>query len=129
MGILSWLFQKPAPKPSFRNNNWLEVEAQIRHLELMATSNDQAQIKQLIMQADALVDSVLKAANVPGSNMGERLKYLNPILDRAVLNRLWAAHKKRNELAHELGSFVADWEKQTYWTAFREGIMAMRRLK
>lgn len=130
MGIFDFLFgKKGASKPNFRRVDWAAIDGKLRELELLFAVNDQSSSKNLIMTADSLVDRIMKEAGVPGATMGDRLKYMQNLLDRAVLNRLWAAHKKRNELAHHSESFVADWEKQAFWTAFKEGIRAMRLLK
>ena len=113
----------------FRQVDWLTVEGKIRQLDSMAVSRDQATMKQLLIQADVLVDSILKEANVRGKTMGERLKILQPKMDRSTYNHLWKAHIKRNELVHEPGSFVADWEKDQYWRNFKDGISSLRGLR
>lgn len=53
-----------------------------------------------VIQADAVVDSILKEMGLTGETMGERLK----TLDRsrlASLDDLWEAHRIRNQIAHE----------------------------
>jgi hypothetical protein len=113
----------------FRGVDWLAIEGKLRTIELLANQKDQTSAKQVIIQADMMIDSILKQANVPGQTMGERMKAINSLLSRDVSNKLWQAHKKRNELVHEDGSFVADWEKQTYLSSFKEAVSAMRGLK
>lgn len=127
MGFLQKLFGgSNSAKSSFRSVDWLEVEAKIRSLEQLAMLADQVNAKQLIIQSDILVDSIMKQAGVPGATMGERLKSLKTKLDRGVYSKLWQAHIKRNELVHDSGSFVAEWEKTQFFKAFKEGISAMR---
>lgn len=101
----------------------------MRSLDAMAASTDQATIKQTIIQTDILVDTIMKEAGIRGATMGERLKSLRDDLPRHVYSPLWQAHIKRNELVHEHGSFVADWEKDKYLKAFKEAISAMRGIR
>ena len=127
---MAWLwFGKKSPKIGFKNVDWLEVEGKLRSLDAMAVSADQAMTKQVVMQADILVDSILKQANCPGQTMGERLKSLQTIADRSTLNMLWGVHKKRNELAHESGSFVATWEKDKFYQDAKMAISNLRGLR
>lgn len=55
--------------------------------------------KVALMEADTLLDSALKSMSMPGTTLGERLKvagYKYP-----TLQRVWWAHKLRNQLVHE----------------------------
>lgn len=117
------------PKNSFKKVDWLEVEGKLRQLEQLALSNTQAEAKQVIIQADILVDSIMKQAGVFGLTMGERLKTLRQDLPKAVYSAIWQAHIKRNELVHDSGSFVADWEKSKHFAAFKDAISAMRGIR
>jgi hypothetical protein len=62
--------------------------------------------KVAIIEADALVDSVLKAYAYPGENMGERLKSIKKD-DLPSLDKLWNVHKLRNTIAHHPGYKVS----------------------
>jgi hypothetical protein len=116
-------------KPSTKNVDWLHVEGKLRELEQMSKLTDQSSAKQLIIQGDVLVDSILKDAKVAGQTMGERLRNLKERLPRTEYNNLWQAHNKRNELVHEANSFVADWEKNKYFESFKSGIGALRGMR
>jgi len=128
MGWFNFGKKKP-PKVSFKTVDWMEVEGKLRALDAMAASQDQATVKQVIMQVDVLVDSLLKQAHIPGVTMGERLKSLQGVADRSTLNLLWGVHKKRNELAHEPGSFVQSWEKDKYYQDAKMAISNLRGLR
>ncbi len=52
-----------------------------------------------IIEADKLLDRVLKSMHLHGDTMGERLKFLT--LTRTDLKFVWSAHLLRNRLAHE----------------------------
>jgi len=112
--------------PSFKTVSWSEIESSWRNLELMASSGQQTDAKQALIQADILVDTIMKQAGAPGSNFGERLKGLRPLVDKGVYHKLWQAHIKRNELVHEAGSHIEAWERDQYLRAFREAISHFR---
>jgi len=117
------------PKLTFKGVDWLAVDGKLRSLEQMAALTDQVNAKQLLIQGDMLVDSIMKEAAIPGQTMGERLKNLKEKMTRTTYNRLWQAHIKRNELVHDHGSFVADWEKAQHFTSFKEAISAMKGIR
>ncbi|MDP2704232.1 MAG: hypothetical protein Q8P01_03330 [bacterium] len=50
-----------------------------------------------IVEADDLVDNVLKQMNIPGEHMADRLDELNPETTKS-LERLWRAHRIKNSL-------------------------------
>ena len=116
-------------KKGFRGLDWLEIEGRLRNLDIMAKSTDQAQTKQVIIQVDMLIDSVLKGAGIAGGTMGERLKALQNKVDRKTLDLLWKVHKKRNELVHDHGSFVAEWEVNKFYNDAKTAISNLKGLR
>ncbi len=116
-------------QPSFKNVDWMEVDQRLRMLRSLSASSAQADAKQLLIQSDILVDSILKQAGVIGTTFGERLKTMKSMLPNPVYRKLWQAHIKRNELVHETGSFVADWEKTSHFNAFQEAVSTIRGLR
>lgn len=55
-----------------------------------------------VIEADALVDMVLKRAGYEGENLAERLARVLPSEVKSV-EGVWAAHRLRNDLAHTPG--------------------------
>lgn len=72
---------------------WQEIK---RHLN----SVNQAEWKFAVVEADKLVDDVLKASGLPGESMGDRLISIEPG-QMKNLDKLWRAHKIRNLLVHD----------------------------
>lgn len=76
-----------------------------------------------VIQADAILEGILRETGLPGETLGERLKRLDPS-KLASLNDLWEAHKIRNRIAHEPGRTLAHHEALTalhgYERALRE---------
>jgi len=131
MGWKEFFFGDTAKKTTgrFQSVDWSGIDGRWATVEAMAASSDQVQKKQAIIQADMLIDAIMKEAGVAGTTMGDRLKNLNGKLSREILNGLWGAHKKRNELVHEHGSHVEGWEVQQYLAAFKAAVSQMRGLK
>lgn len=75
------------------DKRWKEIEA---HAALQNVSD----WKLALIDADALIDEILKRAGYQGKTMGERLKQIEPS-DLDHLADLWEAHKLRNRIAHE----------------------------
>ncbi len=70
---------------------WAEIEKTSEH-GLMGA-------KLAVMEADRLLDTVLRKMHFPGETMGERLKtaaYKYP-----NISHVWGAHKLRNQLVHD----------------------------
>lgn len=116
-------------KASFRQVDWLDVEGRWRSIEAQSKSDQQADAKQALIQADMLVDSIMKQAYIPGNNFGERLKSLRSQVSPSVYRALWAAHIKRNELVHDVGSHVEKWEKDQYLGSFQNAISHFRGIR
>lgn len=74
------------------NSKWQEIVAK-------AESESEKEWKLAIIEADALVDLVLKRSGYRGETMLERLKAVLPE-NLSSLTQLWEAHKIRNQIAH-----------------------------
>ena len=73
-------------------SRWLEIE---QHLDMNNTSSQYM----AILNADKLLDQALKDSGTRGETMGQRLKARQSAWSNA--NAVWAAHKMRNQIAHE----------------------------
>lgn len=76
-----------------RQSRWDTVT---KHME----SDNQADWRMAILEADNLLDEIIKKIGVPGDNIGERLKNME-VSDFNNLQNAWEAHKIRNRIAHE----------------------------
>lgn len=61
--------------------------------------------KLAIIEADIILDGILKDRGYPGATLGERLKSVSPN-QLGSLQDAWEAHKTRNMIAHEGPDFV-----------------------
>ncbi len=76
------------------------VPAKWGEINSMISTGGPANYRQAIMEADKLVDHVLKS-KVKGETMADRLKNARDLFERDTYDRLWLAHKIRNKVAHE----------------------------
>jgi len=52
-----------------------------------------------VLEADNILDEIIKKIGIPGENLGERLRNIEPS-DFKNLRVAWEAHKTRNRVAH-----------------------------
>lgn len=96
--LLKAIVPPEAAKESPLGSRWEEIQ---RHLN----SAKEAEWKFAVIEADSLVDHVLRSSGYPGDTMGERLKNIDKS-QIVTLDGLWEAHKIRNRLAHDLNYFL-----------------------
>lgn len=87
-----------AAEESVHTKRWRKV---LEHIE----SQNPNDWRLAILEADILLDDMLKEQGRPGETLGERLKSL----DRATFlehDKAWEAHKIRNLIAHEGTNFT-----------------------
>ena len=72
---------------------WKQIFRRLRKM-------DEAQYKLAIIEADKLLDEVLKISGYAGETMADRLKQLTPA-QISNLEEIWQVHKIRNQIVHE----------------------------
>ena len=98
INLLKTIVPPEAAKESPLGSRWDEIQ---KHLN----STKEAEWKFAVIEADSLVDHVLKSSGYPGDTMGERLKNIDKS-QIVTLDYLWEAHKIRNRLAHDMNYFL-----------------------
>jgi hypothetical protein len=74
--------------------------------------------KTAIIEADALVDTILKAYGYVGDTMGDRMKTITPEQVPSIKD-FWRAHKVRNDIAHDPQFEVHDWVGQETMRSYK----------
>ncbi len=82
----------------YQNQRWEHVK------ELMKSKN-QSDWRQAIIEADIILDEMLRRMSYDGLTIGDMLKQVEAS-DFATLDQAWEAHKFRNEIAHTGSEFV-----------------------
>lgn len=104
----------PKEAASAHDNRWQEIKSHVNSFK-------ESEWKFAIIEADKLVDDVLKSAGFAGESMGERLMIIKPG-ELLNLQYLWDAHKLRNLLVHDVNYQIT--HQQAIWAieAF-EGVL------
>ena len=71
---------------------WLKIENGLE-------KDDRRSYNFSVLEADKLLDKALNEMGVPGQSMGDKLKKLGDRMPE--LNKVWQAHKLRNQIVHE----------------------------
>jgi hypothetical protein len=71
-----------------------------QEIEKMAQSDSIYELRHAVIEADKLVDFVLKKKGYLGETFADRLCNAEKYLDHATYQNLWDAHKIRNAVAH-----------------------------
>ena len=93
-------------------------------VEKHMTSENPAEWRLAIIEADALLEEMVKKMGYEGTTLGEMLKNIESS-DFTTLNDAWEAHKIRNQIAHQGSSFLLTKREakriiQLYTKVFRE---------
>lgn len=94
INLVTMPFRKKGPRVDLERfrYSWQSVE--------QLSQGSVEQLKVAVIQADTLIDSVLKA-KVSGLTMGDRLKKSVGHFGYNTYQDLWEAHKLRNRIVHE----------------------------
>lgn len=85
--------------PEVGLDNSLKVTQEWEKIINRLDSGDEANYKLAVIEADKLLDTVLKKLTIPGSTMGERLKAI-PVSQLPSIDNVWQVHRLRNHLVH-----------------------------
>lgn len=102
----------PLEKGKYQSR-WLTIEKKAQ------SGNDDGRYM-AILQADKLLDLALKETNSKGATMGERMKSRQGVWSNA--NAVWAAHKLRNQIAHDEQVSVGDDSVRRALASFKQAL-------
>lgn len=79
--------------PEKTERNWQRIKERME-------KGDEANIKLALLEADGILDEILKRMGLEGKDMSERLEKLN-LQQMTSLNEIWDAHRLRNLVVHQ----------------------------
>lgn len=83
-----------------------DTEAKIKRdwetITVLLKQKSPSQLKEALITADKTLDAALKDI-AKGETMGERLKDAKTKFEKDMYNKIWEAHKIRNNMVHEAG--------------------------
>ncbi|MDP3956826.1 MAG: hypothetical protein Q8P97_02420 [bacterium] len=95
---------------------WLQIRKRME-------AGDESNLKLAVIEADKILDEILKRSGFAGETMSERLKRLTSA-QLSNLEQVWGAHKLRNRIVHEPNFEVSGAEVELavsiYGRAFQE---------
>lgn len=80
-----------------KNERW-------EHIQELINSDDPTAWRLAIIEADSVLETLLKDRDLPGKGIGEMLKSMSPG-DLGSMQAAWEAHLVRNKIAHEGSEF------------------------
>jgi hypothetical protein len=97
-----------------------KIRAMWSNVELLMSRDDEASWMKAVFEADKILEYTLAAKNIPGTNLGERLK--NGKGSFSNVQSAWEAHKLRNQLAHEIDTRLAHHEADRAIKLFKDSL-------
>ena len=82
-----------------------------------------------VIEADKLVDTVLRRAGLDGASMADRIRKTEKMVSRNVYQSMWDAHKVRNELVHEVDRHVNEYGSRDAINKMRNYLEALGAFK
>lgn len=92
---------------------WLKIENSL-------SKNDLRSYNLAVLEADKLLDRAFNELGIPGQSMGEKLKKLGDRMPE--LNKVWQAHKLRNQIVHESDFQVSYPQARQALAIFRQAL-------
>jgi hypothetical protein len=103
--LLWWLITLPFKKRQRATGLSAEVRGQIlnKKSEIVAMLNSENiyELKHAVIEADKLVDYILKAKGYAGETFADRLRSAEKYINNQTYQSIWQGHKIRNQIAHE----------------------------
>lgn len=96
------------------NEKWVSV---VKHINSISPSD----WKLAIIEADIMLDELLKVSGYHGDSLGEMLKSVEKS-DFLTIESAWEAHKIRNQIAHEGSDFLLNEREAKRVIALYEGV-------
>lgn len=96
-----------------------------KSINLALKQQNPSQLKQALITADKSLDNALRDIS-SGETMAQRLKSTKSRFSPSVYNRIWEAHKVRNNLVHESGYEPPYFMLKQSIDSLREALVSLR---
>ncbi len=98
VGIALYRLSRLFHRPELHGTSREQILKRWEDLERMSTQGVMG-AKLAVIEADKLLDQVLRSLTMPGTTLGERLK--SAVYKYPNIQRVWGAHRLRNQLVHD----------------------------
>lgn len=100
--FLDFLFGRKTSKRGIGVETRNNISRDWKNIAILLGQKGPSQLRQALITADKCLDNALRDV-VNGETMGDRLKNAQKMFDWDLYNKIWEAHKVRNNLVHESG--------------------------
>src|SRR5688572_16203921 len=115
-----WHHRRHHLKPYLSAEDKAFVHVRWHELEQQVAQGGRSRFENALVEADKLLDHCLKKLEVPGDTLGERLRHSqNRFSD---YQGVWAAHKARNQIVHEVDKEVLSFEAKQMIAKFQRAL-------
>lgn len=80
----------------------LKIQREWKHISVLLKGGLPSQLRQALIAADKTFDKALMES-MAGDSFSERMRNARYKYDPSFFNKIWEAHKLRNNLVHEVG--------------------------
>lgn len=101
------------------------IERRMSTIEKLVEGSSDTEYAMALVEADKLLDHILKMRHIPGTTLGERLKaagYTYP-----NLRDIWPAHLLRNRLVHEHNVTITKSQINKIWKQYKSAYRILSR--
>jgi hypothetical protein len=105
---------KKVKLPERIQRDWEKIQARLE-------KDDEASLKLAVIEADNLLDEILKRMGLPGKDMGERLEQMSREQLKS-LDDIWDAHRLRNLIVHKSDVVILKSQGKKAVEAYEKGL-------
>lgn len=102
---LWWLIKLPfsgfTRKSKFSVADQQYLISKKQEIQKLLNSDNSLELRHAVMEADKLIDWILKKRNYVGQTFADRLRSAEKDMPKNIYNNIWQGHKVRNQIAHE----------------------------
>ncbi len=123
------IFGRKFPKKSIQQAESLDqnhLVSKWKEIEELISLGRPSNYAKAVLEADKLLDHLLKSHRTPGLTMGDRLKASHKRFSKSGYDAAWKAHKVRNELVHNSKYEITDFIAKETITNFKKAIDELR---
>jgi hypothetical protein len=100
--FLDFIFKKKNNRRAVSVDTVKNIEREWGNINVLLSQKGPSQLRQGLISADKTLDNALRDL-VDGNTMGDKLKEAEKYFDKYLYNKIWEAHKLRNNIVHESG--------------------------
>ena len=126
--LLTWPFRRIKHQYQVKGQARINIAESWQKIEELFQLGGESRFKQAVIEADKLLDEVLKNRGAFGKTMGERLIAFKDKFTSSSYERAWEGHKLRNRIVHETNIELLHAEARQALERFRKVLQELRAL-